>query len=466
MWAGYLALANEQAVANGNNPVGFINPSLYTIGLGSNYDSDFHDITSGSNGNSATTGYDVATGWGSPNGSGLINALGGSLTPTTTSIVSSRNPASVGQSIALTATVTPKSGIGTPAGTITFEFGYGGVIGTATLSGGQASLSATFDVASTKSIIAVYSGDANLAPSSSSALSIVVNQATTTTSLVSSPNPSIVAQSVTLMATVTPEFGGTPTGTVTFKFGYGGIIGTATLSGGEASLVTAFANPGTKSIIAVYSGDANFVGSTSSTATQVVSLPTTTSIASSPNPSTVGQPVRLTATVNAQSGGGTPTGTVTFEFGYGGIIGTATLTGGQASLNDTFNVAGAKSIVAMYSGDANFVASSSSTLSQAVNLPVPTTTSIASSPNPSTVGQAVTLTVMVTAQSGTGIPTGTVTFEFGYGGIISTVVLRGGQATLEDAFSVASNKSIIAAYSGDANFAPSTSSVLSQVVGD
>ncbi|HYA62661.1 MAG TPA: hypothetical protein VED66_05620, partial [Candidatus Sulfotelmatobacter sp.] len=82
MWAGYLALVNQQAVANGNTTVGFINPTLYTIGLGSSYDTDFHDITSGSNGYSATTGYDLATGWGSPNGAGLINALaGGSSTP-------------------------------------------------------------------------------------------------------------------------------------------------------------------------------------------------------------------------------------------------------------------------------------------------------------------------------------------------------------------------------------------------
>jgi subtilase family serine protease len=77
MWAGYLALVNQQAVANGGGPVGFINPTLYTIGLSSSYDSDFHDITSGDNGYAATIGYDLATGWGSPNGSGLINALAG-----------------------------------------------------------------------------------------------------------------------------------------------------------------------------------------------------------------------------------------------------------------------------------------------------------------------------------------------------------------------------------------------------
>ena len=82
MWAGYLPLINQQAIANGNKPLGFINPSLYSIGVGSSYDANFHDITSGSNGFSATTGYDLASGWGSPNGSGLINTLAGtSSTP-------------------------------------------------------------------------------------------------------------------------------------------------------------------------------------------------------------------------------------------------------------------------------------------------------------------------------------------------------------------------------------------------
>jgi subtilase family serine protease len=78
MWAGYLALANQQLIANGSKTtLGFINPAIYTIGLSSSYDTDFHDITSGSNGYSATTGYDLATGWGSPNGVNLINALVG-----------------------------------------------------------------------------------------------------------------------------------------------------------------------------------------------------------------------------------------------------------------------------------------------------------------------------------------------------------------------------------------------------
>jgi len=74
--AGYLALVNQQAVARRKKPVGFINNKLYSIGLGSSYATDFHDITSGTNGAESTErGYDLVTGWGSPKGAGLINAL-------------------------------------------------------------------------------------------------------------------------------------------------------------------------------------------------------------------------------------------------------------------------------------------------------------------------------------------------------------------------------------------------------
>jgi subtilase family serine protease len=97
MWAGYLALVNQQSVANGNKVLGFINPSLYAIGQGSSYGADFHDIISGSNGYSATTGYDLATGWGSPNGAGLINALAGSSTSPSFSLSASPSSAIVAQ---------------------------------------------------------------------------------------------------------------------------------------------------------------------------------------------------------------------------------------------------------------------------------------------------------------------------------------------------------------------------------
>ncbi len=90
-WAGFMALVNEQAANNGKPAPGFLNPIIYGYGTGSSYDSDFHDIASGNNneGNGASfnaiTGYDLVTGWGSPNGQSLINALAGApITPSST----------------------------------------------------------------------------------------------------------------------------------------------------------------------------------------------------------------------------------------------------------------------------------------------------------------------------------------------------------------------------------------------
>jgi subtilase family serine protease len=83
MWAGYIALVNQQLAANGDPTIGFINPTIYAQNVTSSYATDFHDITSGTSGSySAVTGYDLVTGWGSPNGVGLINALSGGSSPT------------------------------------------------------------------------------------------------------------------------------------------------------------------------------------------------------------------------------------------------------------------------------------------------------------------------------------------------------------------------------------------------
>ncbi len=76
MWAGYIALVNQQRKSNGKADIGFIDPFVYTIGLGSSYGTDFHDVKSGTSGSySAVTGYDLVTGWGSPNGTALVTAL-------------------------------------------------------------------------------------------------------------------------------------------------------------------------------------------------------------------------------------------------------------------------------------------------------------------------------------------------------------------------------------------------------
>lgn len=79
LWAGYLALANQQAARYGKPTAGFINPAIYALGKSSNYAADFLDITSGNNGKPAVSGYDLVTGWGSPAGQTLIDTLSGTF---------------------------------------------------------------------------------------------------------------------------------------------------------------------------------------------------------------------------------------------------------------------------------------------------------------------------------------------------------------------------------------------------
>ncbi len=94
MWAGYVALLNQQLAAAGNSPIGFLNPALYNLGVGATSKTVYHDITSGTAGSgSAATGYDLVTGWGSPNGTNLLSALAATvvsptftLTPATNSL--------------------------------------------------------------------------------------------------------------------------------------------------------------------------------------------------------------------------------------------------------------------------------------------------------------------------------------------------------------------------------------------
>jgi len=75
MWAGFIALTNQQLKANGSANVGFLDPTIYAQNITSDYATDFHDITSGKSGSySAVTGYDLVTGWGSPK-AGLITTL-------------------------------------------------------------------------------------------------------------------------------------------------------------------------------------------------------------------------------------------------------------------------------------------------------------------------------------------------------------------------------------------------------
>ena len=186
---------------------------------------------------------------------------------------------------------------------------------------------------------------------------------------------------------------------------------------------------------------------------------TTTTLTSDVNPSVFSQPVTLTATVNS-SGSGTPTGSVTFNDGSN-VLGTGTLSNGTASFTTSALSVSSHSITATYGGDTNFNGSTSPTLNQAVNQ-APVTLALASTPNPASYAQAVTISVSITPQFG-GQASGTVLFEDN-GAALGTVSLINNVASLSTNTLSVGQHSLVASYSGDTNFQGSVSTPVSQVV--
>ncbi len=382
---------------------------------------------------------------------------GSASSPTTTTLKSSLNPSSYGQTVTFTASVTSSSG--TPTGTVNFYDGLTS-IGSATLSSGSAAISVSSLAAGSHSITAAYQGSSTFAPSTSAALTQVVNGVATATTLASSPNPSVSGQSVTFTAAVTSS-SGTPTGTVVFTdTSTSTTLGSASLVSGTASISISSLTTGTHAITAAYQGSGNFAPSTSIPLSQTVNAATTaTSLTSSLNPAGTNQTVTFTATVTSQFGGAA-TGTATFYSGSQ-TLGTATLSSNRATLSTSFTTAGTYSITAKYNGDANNASSTSPTLSQVIN--AATTTTLVSSLNPSLVGQAVTFTATVTSSAGSP-PNGEIVTFYNGSAVLGTAPLSAGIASLTTSSLPAGTFTITATYAGDATFAPSTSPGLRQVV--
>ncbi len=269
---------------------------------------------------------------------------------TSVALASATNPSAYNQPVTFTATVT--SGTSTVAtGMVNFVDGAT-TIGSGTLNAsGVATLTTSALNVGTHSIVADYLGDANNPPENSAPLTQTVNPAASSVAVSSATNPSTVMMPVTLAATVSGAFGGTPTGTVTFKAG-AHTLGTAALSNGVGSIAYAFPNAGTTSITAAYSGDSNFVGGTSPALIQVVKKAVTTgSVVSSLNPAIVGEQVTFTATFNSSIGPPADGEPVTFKDGAV-TLATAKIKSGSAYFLTTKLSRGLHNIEAQYAGDA------------------------------------------------------------------------------------------------------------------
>jgi hypothetical protein len=289
--------------------------------------------------------------------------------PTATSLTSSKNPSGVGQSVVFTSIVTSTSSVtGTAIGTVTFKDGAS-TLATKTLVSGKATYSTSALALGNHSITSTYSGSTHFFASSSGVLTQVVKDASATT-LISSLNPSTFGQAVTFTATVTHTAAPIPTGTVTFMNG-GAALGTGILSGGKAKFTTTAASPlaaGAHSITAVYGGDSNYEGSTSTVLHQTVNKDATSSkVTSSLNPSNFGQTVTFTASVKPSiAGAPTPTGTVKFMDGAT-LLSTKTLGGGIAAFSTSSLAVGTHHITTVYGGSLDYVGSTSPVLTQTVH---------------------------------------------------------------------------------------------------
>lgn len=436
------------------------------------------------------TQYDLIATW------GLITATSTGISPTgpgqPSQIVLGGCSAPVVSFTTCTATATIEdayANVETPDNSSVVTFaqtsGSGSVtgLGPVTVTGGVANITPTGSI---RGLATVVASSGSL---SSNPLVITVNAATTVT-VASSVNPSVVGQPVTYTATVavTAPNSGTPTGQVEFFDGgtpigaCGGATGTSVNGTSQATCTAGFAQAGTHTITARYLGNnASYYAASPVSAPvsqSVTAAATTVSVSSSYNPSVLTMAVTYTATVAVTApGAGTPSSSDSVTFTDNGSnlacgSGSSVFNGVAATCVVTYNSIGTHSIGASFGGDANFITSTSSAISQVVD--TATTTVLTSSANPSPVGQSVTYTGTVAPVApGTGTPPGYVEFLDGgtpingCGGSAGVWLSGGTAATCTVTYASAGTHSITAIYLGNAAtyYAFSGSSALSEVIG-
>jgi hypothetical protein len=370
---------------------------------------------------------------------------------TTTSVASSLNPSTFGQSVTFTATITTS---GTPTGTVTFKDGAT-TLGTGTVSGGAATYTTSALTAGPHTITAVYGGDSGHGTSTSSVLAQVVNAAVSAP-VASSFTASAVAYNTGAALPTTIDLSGHATNTPTNY-----AVGSATTANGGTVSVTA-AGLATYTPPAGFRGNDSFTftatntGGTSSAATVTVpvSNPALT-IGLSATTGVAG--IALASTNVTVSGGKAPYScTLASSAPPAGVT-----LGSNCSLTGTPTAAGAASFTVTVSDSSTGTgpfSQTSGTLSLTIGQ-ASTTTALVSSVNPSLSGASVTFTATVVGV----VPTGTVTFKDGATTIGSGTVSGGIATYTTSALSVTSH-TITAFYGGDANNAASTSSAIVQVV--
>jgi parallel beta-helix repeat protein len=273
-----------------------------------------------------------------------------------------------GTQVVMTAAVTA-SGTPITGGSITFMDGAS-TLGTVALTpaAGTATFATTSLAVGTHIITAVYSGDATHSGSNSTPVTVTITAAATTLGLTATPNPALAFQQITLTANLTGA-AGAPASTVTF-LSNGNPIGTAQTSAQGIATFTASLPAGTYSLAASFAGTANLSSSTSASITEVVNKDASlTTMSASPNPAySSGEPVNLAAAVKPvppATGGNyaSPGGIFTFYDGQTVIAtGTAPSLANAPSASISNFTVGVHTLTAVYSGDANYLPSTSASV--------------------------------------------------------------------------------------------------------
>ena len=372
------------------------------------------------------------------------------------------NPLSAGATLHLTAIVALAPGAtadGQLAGIVTFTDG-GKVLGSAALNAtGQATLAVSTLTVGAHTIVASFDGSANYATITSAVLNENVQQTASQITLSSASATTLEGKTATFTVAVSSETG-VPTGTVSFRDN-GTVIGTATLdANGDASLSTAKLTPGTHTITAVYSGDANYVGSTSAGLKQTVQLAQPTLTLSGPTAAVdAGTPAQFLAALTTP--GTAPTGTLTLLDG-GVAIGSATVTANGSFPFSTVKLAiGTHTITAAYSGDSDNAAVTSAAVTVVVQQAKSTIT-LTSSANPLTMGGALSLSATVSSDSPSA--SGQVNFYDGTTLLGKASLSQNGTASLMPTALGLGTHSLTAVYVGDTNHAASTSAPVPELV--
>jgi hypothetical protein len=364
----------------------------------------------------------------------------------------------------VTLTVKVLSAGGSPTGNVVAKDG-GATLNTVALSGGLAAIELTNLDAGIHTVTVDYIGDGTFKPSTSTGLTLTIQKATPM--FVNLSGPTITyGQSPTSLGGLVKAGSIVPPGSVSVQLAGATISAPIDSAGGfSASFDTAAL--GVKGsaypISYYYPGSANYNGAGPDTSKVLTILPAasaTTITSVSPEPSVTGQPVVVNFAVQpASSGNSVPAGSVTVSDGVSSCTGT--LANGAGSCSLVWASAGARSLTAAYqpAPDSNFAASGSAAYSHQVNKADTTTTIVSDLPDPSRVGQAVTVSFRVTPSfSLSGLyPTGTVTVADGAASCSGTLTAGAGSCTL--VLTTAGDRTLTASYAGDANFNASQTAV-------